>query len=74
MLWFPSFHSTDDDGNMISVSFNNHVRSSFMNIPAEKVMQAYEAFYKFQRYTYAKILLYLPRFQTSGWSQMESFS
>ncbi len=31
-------------GNVESIGFNNHVRSSFINAPAEKVQKAYQAY------------------------------
>ena len=49
-----SFSSLDMLGNVESVAHNNHVRSSYINAPADKVKKSYEAYYKLIRAMYDK--------------------
>jgi len=41
-------------GNVESIAHNNHVRSSYINAPADKVKKSYEAYYKLIRAMYDK--------------------
>lgn len=48
----------DDFGVVQSVSYNNHVRSSFVNASSKTVFKSYEAFYACTRMLYSEVLEY----------------
>ena len=51
---------------MESIAHNNHVRSSFINAPAEKIKKIYDAYYKLVKAMYDKENLVIHKQRQGG--------